>query len=151
MKKLLTFVGIGMLCASAAGCALFEGGTRDPIAIGRAIGAVSCTVAVTEKPELKPVLAATFVDVLDVLNSPTPSLAAIGVALAKVEDPKVRAYASGTIAIVLAVFPNLPANADEALPTQAIDGLKAALVACGPIVGPAPTTTSTSSTTTTTL
>ena len=131
MRKILL---AGLLVLST-GCALLNSSTPpDPIAVGRALGAISCTVAATEKPELKPALKAALDATFVVLNDPSPTLAAINTALTNVSDPKVRTYAAGTIAVVLALYSNLPAEADAALPPEVVDGLKAAIVACQPIV-----------------
>ncbi len=140
------------LVAMLTSCSILTGDTpSDPVAIGRSLGAISCTVAVTEKPDVAPALAEAVDATLEVLNDPFPSVAAIRVGLQKITDPKARLYVAGTIELVLALFPDLSTNVNDALPLEAIDGLKAALVACQTIVAPTTTSTVATSTTTTTV
>lgn len=141
-------LAIALLAVVLAACPSKSPTPRDPITIGRTLGALSCTIAVAEKPEIKAPLALALAGVKTALESDSPSLSAISTALASVTDPKVRTYAGGTVALVLAIFPDLTPSADAALPQQARDAILAAIAACNPVLG-VTTTTSTSSTTTT--
>lgn len=145
LKGLVVF---GVACG-LAGCSLFEDGSRDPIAIGRTLGSLACTAAVIEKPGIKEPLAQALAVVKVALESESPSFTAINLALSKIEDDKVQTYARLTVSSVLALFPNLPGDADAKLPDQAKDALLAAIAGCNPVLG-VTTTTSTSSSTSTT-
>lgn len=142
-------LAIALLAVVLAACPSKSPTPRDPIAIGRTLGALSCTVAVSTHPEYKAPLALALAATKGALESDTPSLTAISTALSSVTDPKVRAYAGGVVAVVLAIFPDLTPSADAALPPQARDAILAAIAACNPVLG-VTTTTSTSSTTSTT-
>ena len=132
------------------GCSLFQGGTRDPLAIGRTLGTLACTGAVLKEPGSKVLIAQALPAVQAALESDSPTQAGVTKALEAIKDENTRIIVTGVVASVLAIFPALPGNVDAKLPDNVKDGLLAGIAGCGTVVNPT-TTTSTSSTTSTTV
>lgn len=142
-------LAIALLAVVLASCSSQSPTPRDPVAIGRTLGTLVCTGAILKEPGSKAPLAEALPIIQSALESDSPTQTGVDLAVAKIKDEKTRIVVSGVVASVLAIFPNLPANANAKLPDNVKEGLLAGIAGCGVVVGVTTTTTSTSSTTST--